>query len=250
MVKQKIDKETKKAILDARKLIEELARMDGNEMETRTRVRHIFGTLMGYDTFKHITAEYAIHTAGETVHCDLAIQLDREEATTPDFLIEIKKVGIDLSSKTIRQASSYAIDVGCEWVLLTNSKEWRLYHISFVKPPQTKLIASWNIISDTPTVLAEKFGLISYKNIKKGSLAKLWEKSNVLSKHNILEAILSEESIVLVRRRLKKSTDVTVTPEEIVGAVRQLLNEASVAEMERIKISLPEKKQTKKSTTT
>jgi hypothetical protein len=250
MVKQKIDKETKKAILDAKKLIEELIKLDANEADTRTRVRHIFGTIMGYDTFKHITAEYAIHTAGETVHCDLAIQLDREEATKPDFLIEIKRVGIDLSSKTIRQASSYAIDVGCEWVLLTNSKEWRLYHISFVKPPQTKLIASWNIISDTPTVLAEKFGLISYKNIKKGSLAKLWEKSNVLSKHNILEAILSEESIVSLKRRLKKSTDVTVTPEEIVGAVRQLLNEASVAEMERIKISLPKKKQTKKSTTT
>ncbi len=250
MIKQKIDKGTKKAILDTRKLIEELARMDGNEMETRTRVRHIFGTLMGYDTFKHLTAEYAIHTSGETVHCDLAIQLDRKEATKPDFLIEIKRVGIDLSSKTIRQASSYAIDVGCEWVLLTNSKEWRLYHISFTKPPQTKLIASWNIISDTPAVLAEKFGLVSYKSIKKGSLAKLWEKSNVLSKHNILEAILSEGSIILVRRHLKKSTDITVSPEDIVGAVRQLLNEASVAEMERIKISLPVKKQHKKSTTT
>jgi len=246
--KQKLDKETRKALLSARSMIEAVAKADGNEDETRARIYDIFGMLMGYARYEHITHEYAIHGAGDTVHCDLAIQIDHGESSKPDFLVEIKRVNIDLMPKHVRQAASYAIDIGCEWVLLTNSKEWKLYHISFGKPPQTKLIDSWNLINDDPAILAEKFGLISYKNIKKGGLARLWERANVLAAQNLLKIILSEQSLTLIRRELKKATDVTVSPEEIVGAVRHLLNEAAIGEMEKIKISLPEKKQRKRTT--
>ena len=248
MAKQKLDKETKKALLDARKMIEEVAKRDGNEAETRARVRHIFGTIMGYDVFKHITAEYAIHSAGDTVHCDIAVQLEREESSGPDFLVELKRVNIDLTSRHLRQAASYAINIGCEWALLTNGREWKLYHISFGKPPQTKLIDSWNLLTGDPVILTKKFNLIGYKNIKRGGLARLWEKSNVLTAHNMLGVILSEDSIKLIRRSLKKATDVTVSPEEIIGAVRRMLNEAAVSEMENIRISLPDKKQRKRRT--
>jgi len=248
MAKQKLDKEIKKKLLHCRSLVEGIAKADSNEAETRSRVDYLFEAVMGYDRFKHITQEYGIHTAGDTVHCDIAIQLDREKSK-PDLLVEVKKVGIDLSSKHIRQAASYGIEKGCEWILLTNSREWKLYHISFTQPPQTKLVDFWNIINDDPVKLAGKFELVSYKNIKKGGLARLWEKSNVLTAQNLLKIILSEDSIISIRRGLKKSTDVTVSPEEIVGAVRHLLNEGALAEMEKIKISLPEKKQTKRKVT-
>jgi len=247
MAKEKLDKEVRKAILKARSLIEAVAKADGNETETRKHVNHIFGTVMGYDIFKHITSEYAISSVGDTLHCDIAVKIEREETSAPALLVELKRVNIDLTSKHLRQAASYAIDIGGEWVLLTNGREWKLYHISFGKPPQTKLTDSWSLISDDPAILAEKFNLIGYKNIKKGGLDKLWEKSNVLTAHNILKVILSEESIKLIRREIKRATDVTVSPEEIVGAVRRMLNEVALAEMETIKISLPLKKQ-KKST--
>jgi len=246
--KQKLDKETRKALLDARKKIETVAKADGNETETRKHVNYIFGTVMGYDIFSHITSEYAISSAGDTLHCDIAVKIDREEASAPALLVELKRVNIDLTSKHLRQAASYAIDIGCEWVLLTNGKEWKLYHISFGKPPQTKLIDSWNLLTGDPVILAEKFNLIGYKNIKRGGLARLWEKSNVLTPQNILKIILSEQSIRLIRHDLKKATDVTVSPEEIVGAVRHLLNEAAIGEMEKIKISLPVKKPLKRKT--
>lgn len=246
MAKQKLDKETRKALLDARKLIQDVAKMDGNEAQTRARIERIFETIMGYHVFDHITREYAVHGVGDTEHCDFAIQLDRKETSKPDLLVEIKRVNIDLKQKHLKQAASYAINLGCEWVLLTNGKEWKLYHISFSQPPQTKLIDYWNIIDDDPIPLAYKFDLIGYKNIKRGGLSRLWEKSNVLTAQNILRAILSEESIVLIRRKLKKATDVTVSPEELIGAIRYLLNEAAIAEMEKIKISLPVKKQRKK----
>lgn len=248
MARQKLDRETRKALLNARKMIEALTKQDGSEAETRKNVYYIFETLMEYDIYKHVTSEYAIYAAGETVHCDIAIEFDRKEASGPALLVELKRVNMDLTPKHLRQAASYAIDIGCEWVLLTNSREWKLYHISFGKPPQTKLISSWNLINDDLAILAEKFTLIGYRNIKKGGLAQLWEKANVLTAQNILKVVLSEDSIRLIRREIKKATEVTVSPEEIVGAVRRMLNEAAVTEMEKIKISLPVKKQRKRTT--
>ena len=243
MAKQKLDKETRKALLSARKMVEEAVKADMNEAETRKRIDLIFGSIMGYDTLKHITQEYAVHGAGDTAHCDFAVQIGHEESSKPDFLVEIKRVNIDLGPKHLRQAASYVIDIGCEWVVLTNSKEWKLYHISFGKPPQTKLVDSWNLTSDDLAILAEKFDLISYKSIKRGRLVQLWEKANVLTAQNIFKVILSEKSLVSIRYGLKKLTDVTVSLEEIIGAIRRLLNEVALAEMERVKISLPGKKQ-------
>jgi len=241
MAKQKLDKETRKALLAARNMIEDVAKADGNEAETRRRVERIFESIMGYDTLKHISREYAVHGVGDTEHCDFAIQL--EGMSVPVLLVELKRVNIDLTPKHLKQAASYAINIGCEWALLTNGKEWKLYHILFGKPPQTKLINSWNLINDDLVVLAEKFALIGYRNIKKGVLPQLWERANVLTAQNILKIILSEESIRSIRSGLKRLTGVTVSPEDIVGAMRHLLNEAALTEMGKIKISLPEKKQ-------
>ncbi len=246
MAKQKLDREIRKAILDARKMIEAVAKADGNEAETRRRVERIFGSLMGYDVLKHISREHAVHGVGDTEYCDFAIQLDNKESSVPIMLVELKRVNIDLMPKHLKQVSSYAVNMGCEWVLLTNGKEWKLYHISFGKPPQTKLINSWNLINDDPVILAKKFNLIGYKNIKRSGLARLWEKSNVLTPQNLLKILLSEKSLTSIRHELKKATEITVSPEEIVGAIRHMLNEAAVGEMETIKISLPAKKQDKR----
>ncbi|MFC2024728.1 type I restriction enzyme HsdR N-terminal domain-containing protein [Chloroflexota bacterium] len=242
MPKSRLNKETKKAILDARKMIENIARADGNEAETRRRLERIFESVMGYDALKHISREHAIHGVGDTEYCDFAVQVDCDEEAVPNMLVEIKRVGIDLTAKHLKQAASYAINIGCEWVLLTNSKEWKLYHITFGQPPQPKMIESWDLITDELSALAKKFEIISYKSVRKQGLGRLWEKRNVTTPSNMLKAILSEESIKSYQRRIKKSTDVAVSPEDIVAAIRHLLNEAALNEMEKIKISLPEKK--------
>lgn len=242
MPKHSLDKDIKKAIFEARNLVEDIAKADSNEAETRKRIDYILEKLMGYDTFKHITQEYAIRGSGDTVHCDIAIQIDRETAK-PDMLVEVKKVNIDLALKHIRQAASYAIDIGCEWILLTNSRDWKLYHIAFGKPPQTKLIESWNLLNDDPLVLAKKFEIIGYKNVKNKGLDALWGVMNVLTTGNMLKVILSEESIKLYQRRLKKAAGIPISPEDIVGSFRHLLNEAALSEMGNIKISLPARQQ-------
>ncbi len=243
MAKHSLDKDIKKAIFEARSWVEAIAKADSNEAETRKRIDRILATLLGYDTFKHLTSEYAISGAGDTVHCDIAIQLDHEEESKPEMFVECKKVNINLTQKHIGQAASYAINYGCEWVLLTNSRDWKLYHITFGQPPQTKLVESWNLLNDDPLILAKKFAMISYKNVKNKGLDTLWTKRNVLTASNMLKVILSEESIKLYQRRLNKITGIRISPEDIVGQFRHLLNESALSEMDKIQISLPARKE-------
>ncbi len=243
MPKPSLDKDIKKAISEARHLVEASVKADSNEAETRKRIDRILETLLGYDTFKHITHEHEIHGVGDAVHCDIAIQLDHEEQSKPEVVIEVKRVNIDLAPKHIRQAASYAIDIGCEWVLLTNSKDWKLYHITYTQPPQTKLIESWNLLDDNTLVLAKKFEIVSYKNVRKQGLDTLWARRSALTTGNMLKAILSEESIKLYQRRLKKAGGIAISPEDIVGSLRHLLNESALSEMDKIKISLPARQQ-------
>ena len=246
MARKKLDKETRKAIREARKMVEEVAKADGNEAQTRRRVDRMFEALMGYDVFKHITREHAVKGSGLTEYCDFAIQIEQGEKANPVIMVELKRVNIDLAPKHLKQVSSYAINQGCEWILLTNSKDWRLYHVSFGQPPRTKLIESWDLLNDDPADLADKFALVGYRNVKKGGLDELWQKANVLTPQNVLGAIVTEDTLKVIRRELRKSTDVLVTPEEIVGAIRRLLNEAALTEMENIKISLPDRKRRKR----
>ena len=243
MPKHGLDKDIKKAIFEARSMVEAIAKADASEAETRKRIDHILEILLGYDTFKHLTSEYEIRGVGDTVHCDIAIQLGHEEESKPEMFVECKRVNINLTQKHIGQAASYAINYGCEWVLLTNSKDWKLYHITFGQPPQTKLIESWDLLNDDPLVLAKKFEIISYKNVKNKGLDTLWETVNVLTASNMLKAMLSEESIKLYQRRLKKATGVRISPEDIVGQFRHLLNESALSEMDNIRISLPARQQ-------
>lgn len=62
----------------------------------------------------------------------------------------------------------------------------------------------------------------------------------------MLLVMLSDESIRVSAQNIKRLTGVAGTPEEIVGAVRRLLNESARGEMDRIRISLAERKQSKR----
>jgi predicted type IV restriction endonuclease len=242
----KIDKDVRRKILDARRMIQEAEKLDCNEAETRRRIERIFEILMGYDVFKYLSRERAVRGAGETEHVDFTIQVEETDDAKPIIMLEIKRINVDLSRKHLKQVSSYAINAGCEWILLTNSKEWKLYHVTFGQPPVTKLIRSWNIITDDVPNLAKHFELVSFKSVRKGTLDKLWQKTNVLHPRNLLQAILSESSVKLLRRELRKDSGVHLSPEDIVSAVRRMLNETALTELENVQLMLPEKKSRRK----
>ncbi len=246
MARVLLDKQTKKEILNARSMIQRAEKANCNEADTRRRIERIFEGLMGYHAFKHLSRERAVRGAGETEHVDFTIQLEEGESGKPEIMVEIKRVCVNLAPKHLKQVSSYAINAGCEWILLTNSKEWRVYHVSFGQPPVTKLIHSWNILTDDVSTLAKRFALLSYKNLKKGGLDDLWQKTNVLHPRNLLQAMLSVSALNAVRRELRKDSDVLLSPEDIVSGVRRLLNETALTELDDAHFSIPEKKKRKK----
>src|SRR3990172_12249719 len=95
------------AISEARRLIEEVQKMDGNEAETRRRVERMFESVTGYDAFKHLSREHAVHGAGDTEHMDFAIKLTPDKVS---MVVELKRVNVDLSKTHLKLASRYAID--------------------------------------------------------------------------------------------------------------------------------------------
>lgn len=212
MAKTTLDKGIRNALRDAQNLVRALEKADGNEAETRRRVERMFENLMGYDVFKHITREHAVRGAAETEHCDFVIQIEDGPNPKPEIMVELKRVGIDLAPKHVGQAAGYAINKGCEWVLLTNSKDWRLYHVTFGQPPETKLVQAWNILDEDLARLASMFDIVSFRNVKKGNLEQLWQKASVLTPRSVLAAILSEDSIKMLRKKLKSSAGVPVSP--------------------------------------
>jgi len=237
-----IDKETRKKILVARQMIQAAEKADCNEAETRRRIEKIFENVLGYDVLKHLSREYAVRGAGETEHVDYAVQLGEGDKAKPEIMIEIKRISIDLARKHLKQVSSYAINAGCEWLLLTNGKEWQLHHVSFGQPPETKMIHAWNILTDDIYQIAEKFNMISYKSIKAGKLSELWQKTNVLHPRNLLQAILSVSSLASIRKEIRKDSGVLLPPEDIMSGIRRLLNETALTELENVHISLPDQK--------
>jgi hypothetical protein len=241
-----IDKEFKRKIIDARKMIETVLQLDGNEAETRRRVERIFETVLGYNAFEHLSRERAVKGAGESEYVDFVVQFDRSPEAEPVIMVELKRVAVDLAIKHLKQVVSYAIDCGCEWVLLTNGREWRLYHVEFGQPPVTKLIEQWNLMTDDISVLAKKFDIISYKNVKKGGLKKLWEKTSVLSPVNLLTAITSPESINRLRRIIKKNSDVVVDYADLITSLQRILNESAAIELSNIKLRFPDQKRKNK----
>ncbi len=236
MIKTKISKEQRKAIRNARKMIDQAIKMDSNEAETRRRVERIFEEVMGYNIFNHLSRERAVKGAGETEHVDFVIHLDPEPDARPIIMIELKRVGIELSKKHLKQVTSYAIDAGCEWILLTNGKEWKIYHVEFGQPPKIEILDNWNLMEDGIDELVRKFEIIGYKSVKRDGLNKIWKHVKVLAPKSLLSAIISEDTLRTIRRNLRKNTGILVNNEEVYTGVSKLLNEASAVAMSSIKM--------------
>lgn len=236
-----LGKDVRKALLEARAMTEAIIKADSNEAETRPRIERMFESLMGYNGLIHITREHRVHGIGDSDYCDFVIQLEIDGKMAPVVIVEAKKVNVDLADKHVKQAASYGINTGCEWILLTNAREWRIYHITFGQPPQALLLDSWSLMTDDLEKLAAKFDVIGYKNVKRGGLDQLWQRSNALTAKNLLKIMLSEPSISMIRRELKHREKIALYPEEIVSGIRRLLNESAMSELESIKISLAPK---------
>jgi Type I restriction enzyme R protein N terminus (HSDR_N) len=210
---------------------------DVNEADTVTIVKDMFADLFGYDKYAEVTGEYAI----KGTYCDLATKIDGVVQT----LIEVKAIGIDLKDAHVNQAVDYAAKEGVDWVLLTNGRTWRVYHLVFAKPIEQELVVDIDFLG--MSARSESDLELLYLWCKEG-----WQR-NVLDEYHtqqqalsrfFLGAMLQTDPVLeVIRRELRRvSPDVRIDIDQIkqvlaTEVIKREVLEGEKAEDARKKIS-------------
>lgn len=189
-----------------------------NEADTSNIINDMLGDLFGYDKFFDVTSEYRIR--GQ--FADYGVKQDGKVI----FFIEVKSVSINLNENHLFQVTSYAVNEGVEWVVLTNGRVWQLYHIGFGQPIQRDLVLSVDLLDDklSPREKADLLVYLSKESFKKRVPGSLWSQKVALSAPNIIKILLSEDSIRRLRLQLKKKTGYNAPDAEIRKLVESLLS--------------------------
>jgi predicted type IV restriction endonuclease len=183
---------------------------DVNESDTVVVVTDVLQDIFGYDKFKEITSEHSIRGT----FCDLAIKLDDKLR----LLIEVKAIGIELKDQHVKQAIDYAANEGCDWVILTNSVNWRIYKVVFAKPIDKELVVELNLLeldskSDDDVQL---IGLVAREAWQKERLDEYLEQKQAVSRYTIAAVLLSDAVLPIIRRELRRiSPSVRIEVDEI-----------------------------------
>jgi predicted type IV restriction endonuclease len=186
-------------------VLEQQRARDVSEADTVTIVKDLLSDMFGYEKYAELTSEHSIRGT----YCDLAVKLEGKLA----FLIEVKAIGLDLKESHIKQAIDYASNQGCEWVVLTNAIEWRLYHVLFKKPIDKQEIAHFNLLTARAKNEGdiEKMNLLTREGFTKSSLAEYRDRKDAASRFMLAAIILSSESVQsAIRREIRRTTEIAV----------------------------------------
>lgn len=194
-------------------IIKKAQAKDINESDTVTIISDILSDVFGYDKYTEITSEFAI----KKTYCDLAIKLNG----VPKLLIEAKAAGLDLKEQHIKQAVDYGANSGIEWVVLTNSVNWKIYNIVFGKPVTPELVYEFNLATINPKKQADLEALyyLTHEAMTKGNktfLEEFHDQQQIINRYTVAQIILSDVVLDTIRKTLKKiSADVKSSNEEI-----------------------------------
>jgi hypothetical protein len=188
---------------------------DVNESDTVSILNDILSEVFGYNKYLEVTSEFSIRGT----YCDLAIKIEDKV----HFLLEAKAIGVDLKDNHIKQACDYGANYGVQWVILTNSIDWRIYRIRFEQPIAYDLIVSFdffNINLKNENDLDLLF-LLSKEGLNKNARDDYYEKVQNINKYVIGNLILNDDILGAIRRELKKiAENIKVDINEIEQIIR------------------------------
>jgi predicted type IV restriction endonuclease len=193
-------KDTLKAFLKPNlKSLQALLERDAVEADTRTFVTDLLVGGLGYDKYEELTAEYLVK--GE--FADIGIKVDKKLLA----FVEIKRVGIDLKDTHLRQVKSYAANEGVEWVILTNGRNWQVYHISSTTPIEHELLFEVELLREgSPADRVAQLWQLSKSAMSKGTLNEAWQSAAAVNNSSIRSALLSESVLLAVRKEIRART--------------------------------------------
>jgi predicted type IV restriction endonuclease len=193
-------KETLRTFLKSNlKSLKALEDREAVEADTRTFVTDLLVEGLSYDKYEELTAEYLVK--GE--FADIGIKVDKKLLA----FVEIKRIGLDLKDTHLRQVKNYAANEGVEWVILTNGRNWQVYHISNTTPIEHELLFQSDLLGDgSPAEKVAQLWQISKAAMVKGVINETYQSAAAVNNVSIKSALLSESVLIAVRKEIRART--------------------------------------------
>lgn len=236
-IPKKAEQRFAKALPVFQKVLEDARRRDVNEADTVTIVTDMLAELFGFDKYAEVTGEYAIRKT----FCDLAIKFDDKVK----LLIEVKAVGLNLKDNHLRQAVSYGVSEGIQWVVLTNGIDWEVYALKFEKPVSYSLLCKFNILEMNARSTEHKslLLLLSREGLLKNLIREYQNRASVLNKFTVAAILQSDAVTSLVRREIRRmNPDMRIETEEVEELIRTEVLKRDLVEGEAAKKALAQVK--------
>lgn len=171
---------------------------DVSEADTVTVVKDMLAELFGYDKYSELTSEQQI----KGTFCDLAIKIEGKIR----YLVEVKSAGLKLKENHLTQAINYGANQGIEWIILTNSIEWRIYKIVFGQPVTHEDVVSFSIADVTASneEHQESLFILAREGMSSDAISSFHQRAQLLNRFTISQIILSEPVVNGIRRELRR----------------------------------------------
>lgn len=196
------------------KPLADLVARDANEGDTRLFVTDVLCDALGYDKYADLTTEYQVK--GE--FADYGLRIDKELVA----FIETKRAATKLAPKHLRQVEMYAVNEGVEWLILTNGQHWQVYHLTGGLPVSVDLAFEVDLLADG-VPLGEKVNhlfYISRESLKRRQMDELWKAKAATAPKRLAEIIVSDGSLTVIRKELKKRTGHAIADAELARLIR------------------------------
>ena len=190
------------------KIVEQAKSRDINEADTVVIVTDILTGIFGYDKYTEVTREYAI----KNTYCDLAVKVDGHLK----FLIEVKAIGITLLDRHCQQALDYGANNGTEWIILTNSLNWKIYKVRFEKPIRTDLVCEFNLLDIKIKNMTDldKLYILCKEGLKKNAIDEFTQHRMIVNKYYISAILQSDSIIENIKKEIKKLNPIIKVEDE------------------------------------
>lgn len=203
---------------------------DVSEADTVTLVKDILAYVFGYDKYNELTSEQQIRGT----YCDLAVKIDGKIK----YLIEVKAAGINLTDTHLRQALNYGANQGIEWIVLTNSNEWRLYKIKFGQPIDFEAVSSFDFLNIN--IKSEddqrKLFLLCREGISTDAIGLYHQQTQLLNKFTVAQIVISDAVTTVIRRELKHLfSELKIDTEQVADILMNEVLKREVIEGEKVR---------------
>ncbi len=190
-----------------------LLERDANEGDTRLLITDLLCEGLGYDKYADLTTEYMVRQD----FADYGVRIDRQLVA----FIEVKRVSQKLNERHLRQVQMYAVNEGIEWMVLTNGQIWQVYHLTGGLPVVVDLALEVDLLGPEPAESkASRLFYLHHESLKRRQIEEVWRHSAATAPELLLDVILSDSVLDLIRREVKKRTGTATSPDVLRKVIR------------------------------